>query len=201
MSTTRISLIERVADPNDQEAWSEFFALYEPVLIAFVRSHSHCRGMDESGVDDLVQTVLIKLFRKLPEFTLDKARGRFRTYLYQVTSNAIIDAARRRNRQPRAQADLADIPTVRPPDDEWDKSYLAAILDRATAELREQTLSKNPQQWRSFEEQGLKGRPARQVAAELDISVDTVYQNSSRLMKKLHELCRSRYQEDFSHDA
>jgi len=198
MSTTRISLIERVSNPEDQEAWSEFFALYEPVLISYVRAHSQCRGMGGPDVDDLVQTVLIKLFRKLPNFTLDKSRGRFRTFLYEVTSNAVIDYVRSRGRRPVPQPEPPE-PPPQPPDDGWDAAYLRAILDKVAAELREQVYPKNPRQWLSFEEQGLKGRPAKEVAAELGISVDSVYQNSSRLMKRVEELCRSRYQEDLAH--
>jgi RNA polymerase sigma-70 factor (ECF subfamily) len=200
MSSTRISLIERVANPDDQEAWSEFFSIYEPVLISYVRSHSQCRGMGGADVDDLVQTVLIKLFRKLPEFNLDRSRGRFRTYLYQVTSNAIIDHLRSRRRQPRTPGEIPEPPPERP-DNGWDETYRAALLNRAAAEVKEQVYPRNPNQWTSFEEQCLKGRPAKEVASELGISVDSVYQNSSRLMKRVQELCRIRYQEDFADDA
>jgi RNA polymerase sigma-70 factor (ECF subfamily) len=146
-----------------------------------------------------VQTVLIKLFRKLPEFTLDKSRGRFRTYLFQVTSNAVIDYVRSRKRQPVPQPTPPE-PPPKPPKNGWDQDYMAALLNRAAAELKEQILPKNPKQWHSFEQQCLKGRPAKEVAAELGISVDSVYQNSSRLFKKVQEHCLTRYQEDFSDD-
>jgi RNA polymerase sigma-70 factor (ECF subfamily) len=206
MSTTRVSLIERVANPDDQEAWFEFFTLYEPVLTAYVRSHSHCRQLSGPDIDDLVQTVLIKLFRKLPEFSLDQRRGRFRTYLYQVTANAIVDYLRGRSRLPKPQEELPDPPArssaanPREAADGWDPLYLRAILDRAAAEIRDEILPKNPNQWHSFEEQCLKNRPAKDVAAELGISPELVYQNSSRVMKRVQALCLARYHEDFGHE-
>ena len=196
MSTTRVSLIERVTNPDDQEAWEEFFTFYEPLLLRYVRSSNHCRGLSGPDVDDLVQTVLIKLFRKLPEFTLDQSRGRFRTYLYQVTSNSIIDFLRSRSRLPEPQDKVAD--AVAPTEEVWDSIYLGTMVNQVTAELKAEINPKNPTQWKSFEEQCLKSQPAREVADELGISVDLVYQNSSRLLKRVRQICQSRFQEDLA---
>ena len=99
MVETRTSLLLRVRDPANSEGWSEFVALYEPLLLSYVRH----RGMAEHDARDVVQEVFATLVRTMPNFELDRSRGRFRTWLWRVTHNAMVDWSRRR--QCRAAAE------------------------------------------------------------------------------------------------
>src|SRR5262245_44278634 len=84
------SLLRRLTNPEDQASWGEFVALYEPLLIRYVRK----KGLGEHDANDVVQNIFISLFRKLPAFELDRGKGRFRTWLWQVTHNAVVDWGR-----------------------------------------------------------------------------------------------------------
>src|SRR5262245_37796189 len=48
MEDTRLSLLERVRNPEDAAAWGEFVALYEPLLVAYLRK----KGVPEHDADD-----------------------------------------------------------------------------------------------------------------------------------------------------
>src|SRR5438552_1694044 len=65
MHTTSISLLERIRQPAEREAWGRFVELYTPLLYYWA-----CRlGMQESDAADLVQDVFAVLVQKLPVFT------------------------------------------------------------------------------------------------------------------------------------
>jgi len=51
-------------------------------------------GLADDRARDVGQNIFVALLRKLPTFELDRSRGRFRTWLWRVTRNAVIDAAR-----------------------------------------------------------------------------------------------------------
>src|SRR5438552_3205642 len=87
MLPTRTSLLYRVRNQADEESWREFVALYEPLLLSYVRK----RGLSQVDARDVVQDIFIQLLRILPTFTLDHSRGRFRTWLWQVVMNGIAD--------------------------------------------------------------------------------------------------------------
>ena len=201
MATTRGSLIERVSVPGDGDAWAEFVGIYEPLLTGYIRASSRCRGLDTHDVADLVQTVFIKLFRTLPRFTLDRQRGRFRTFLYRLTMNAMIDHLRAGRRWKTAAEPVEELPETSDrdePDAQWTERYRRTVFDQVARQVREETLPTNPKKWTSFEEHCLKDRPAKEVAAELGIPASLVYQNATRVMRAIREQCLAVYDEDLA---
>lgn len=63
-NTTPASLLERLREPGDQEAWRRFVQLYTPLLFRAARR----LGLPPEDASDLVQDVLALLVRKLPAF-------------------------------------------------------------------------------------------------------------------------------------
>jgi DNA-directed RNA polymerase specialized sigma24 family protein len=47
----------------------------------------------------------------------------------------------------------------------------------------------NPVKWSCFELHKVLGRPAKEVAEELGITPDLVYQNVSRILKQIRQRC------------
>ncbi len=99
MDRTQSTLLIRVRNPADARAWGEFVALYEPLLTAYVRH----KGLGAEDARDVVQEVFARLVKALPEFEVDRQRGRFRTWLWQICQSALADWARQRQRQARAE--------------------------------------------------------------------------------------------------
>lgn len=99
MAETRVSLIERVRDQKDESAWEQFYSLYQPLVTAFIRK----RGITEHDAADIVQDVFARLVPAMAQFEFDSQRGRFRTWLWRVTQNALADWVKLRATQNRAE--------------------------------------------------------------------------------------------------
>jgi RNA polymerase sigma-70 factor, ECF subfamily len=188
MSETRSSLIRRVRDATDDRSWTEFVELYEPLLMSYVLSHS--LPLDDAR--DVVQDVLLGLLKALPNFELDHKQGRFRTWLWQVTRNAIVSAARRKTRRGNAEGEwkrrFSGVPDApdQVEDAEWARAYRQRVLDFALARVKQQT---QPRTWACFEKHILESRPSIAVAAELELTANAVYVNASRVLGRVREQC------------
>jgi RNA polymerase sigma-70 factor (ECF subfamily) len=197
MSETHSSLLRRVRDPTDAESWREFVALYEPLLLAYLRT---C-GLHEHDARDVAQDVFAGLTQTMPGFELDQSRGRFRTWLWRVTRNAVADWARKQRRRANAEEEwrkqLADaqVSESSEPDAGWLTAYRKRVLEFLLSRVREET---QPKTWACFEQYLLRGRPSREVAAELGITTNALYANASRLLARVRERCAD-YQETLSH--
>src|SRR5262245_23158644 len=99
MPETRPSLLRRVRDATDHRSWQEFYDLYEPLLLSYVRK----RGLHGGDADDVVQTIFITLLRHLPEFEYDPKKGRFRTWLWRLSFTAVTDWRRKQARVRRVE--------------------------------------------------------------------------------------------------
>jgi RNA polymerase sigma factor (sigma-70 family) len=185
---TRSSLLALLGDPSNTEAWAEFVSLYKPLLMAYARR----RGLDEHQAGDLVQDVLFQLIGGLKEFKLDRSRGRFRTWLWTVTQNALITKARKERRRDQARNGwcqrmlAADVSESRRLEEEFDRMRRQRVLEKAFESIRAST---RPKTWACFEEHLQKARPGAEVAVELELTVDAVYVNASRVLQRIRLWC------------
>src|SRR5262245_12142469 len=76
---TSTSLLVRIRDRSDQQAWAAFDRRYAPLIRRW------CHDWFPSDADDLVQEVLVKLIAAAGAFDYDPRRGRFRGWLKTVT--------------------------------------------------------------------------------------------------------------------
>ena len=188
MDRTRSTLLIRVRNPADARAWGEFVALYEPLLTAYVRH----KGLGADDARDVVQEVFARLVKILPEFELDRQRGRFRTWLWQICQSALGDWARQRRRQARAEdawLDRLSEPRTSGEADsdvEWQRLHRRRILSFALETVRARS---RPASWACFERHLLQRRPSAEVAGELGLSVAAVNVNCSRVLARVRKLC------------
>lgn len=192
---TNVSLIRRVQNPADADSWRQFLAVYEPLLLSYVRS----RGLREDDARDVVQQIFVSLLKALPAFQLDHTRGRFRTWLWQVACHAIADWARRQRTQTQAeekwleQAATLDSSDSQELEAEWRAAYRQRVLQVALERVQAQT---QPKTWTCFEQHLHRGRPAAEVASELGLTANTVYVHASRVLARVRQLCAAEYQEN-----
>ena len=196
MDQTRSTLLMRVRDPADAEAWGEFVALYEPLLTAYLRH----QGLGPEDTRDVVQDVFARLVKNLPDFELERRRGRFRSWLWQVCRSALVDWARRRRRQSRAEdawlRQLSESPSESRGDSDsrWASMHRRRVLAFALERVRARS---RPTTWACFERHLLQGRPSAEVAGELGLSVNSVDVNCSRILARLRKFCAD-YLEDLA---
>jgi DNA-directed RNA polymerase specialized sigma24 family protein len=81
------------------------------------------------------------------------------------------------------------------PDEDWLALYGSTVLEAALEEVRRQIEPKNPNKWAAFELHTLQGKRAPEVAAQLGISANLVYQNASRVYREVEQVCLLKYEE------
>jgi len=179
---TSSSLLIKVRDQGDAESWRKFVKIYEPLIIGYCRK----QGFGEHDARDVAQDVFGRLLKALPKFELDRSRGRFRTWLWQVTYSAMTDPARGKRR--RAAAEHAWGEQQVGPDDQaiWRKLFQRRVLDCALQKVRAKTTDRA---WDCFERHLILGKPAAEVSAELGTTEGAVFTASSRVLAQVREVC------------
>jgi len=190
---TRVSVIVGVCQ-KDPERWREFDSIYRPMLFAFLRK----RGLNESDANDVVQEIFVKLLAKI--HTYDREKFKFRSWLFSVAHNTLIDHARRRATHQKAVDGWAGQMLSATPTDsvrmteEWVRIHREKILEHALKTVRARTSSRV---WACFEQRLLRNRPAALIAAALNIEPNAVYVNASRVLKQVRAVC-DEFDEDIS---
>lgn len=83
---TRTSLLVSLSDPTSQEAWTEFAAVYRPIIVRVAQA----RGLQHADADDLAQEVLSAAGQRVGTFRAT-GKGSFRRWLYQITRNLVVN--------------------------------------------------------------------------------------------------------------
>src|SRR3954452_21808877 len=94
---TRPSLLVRIRDARDREAWGQFVEIYAPLVYDLARR----RGLQDADAADLTQEVLRSVSSAIGRLDYDPARGTFRGWLFTVTRNAINTFLESRRKMPR----------------------------------------------------------------------------------------------------
>ena len=180
MQQTPASLLERLRQPGDREAWERFVRLYTPLLCMWARRLG-LRGQD---VDDLVQEIFAILVPKLPEFRFDAGK-RFRGWLWTVTANKVREQSRRRAFPAQADQEVLDkLPSPDGVEIVDESEYRDYLVKRAVKLMRSEF---QPTTWQAFWECFSSDRSAAEVADELGMTVDAVYAAKSRVLRRLRQ--------------
>lgn len=178
MWTTSLSLLERLRQPEDQEAWIRFVELYTPLLYRFARA----ARLPEQDAADLVQDVFAVVVGKLPAFRHDR-RGSFRCWLRTVTLNKWRERLRRAGVPCVSNSEALDHAASPDAAGAFEEAeYRRHLVGRA---LRLIEPGFSPVAWRAFQEHVVAGRDAAEVAEVLGISIGTVYAAKSRVLTRL----------------
>src|SRR4051812_12264285 len=81
---TSSTLLRRLRDPGDVEAWNNFHTRYGPRIRDWCRR----RGLQEADVDDVTQQVLLSLVKAVRNLKYDRKKM-FRAYLKTVSQHAV----------------------------------------------------------------------------------------------------------------
>ena len=186
---TSYTLLTRVRDVNDQQAWNEFVECYAPKIFLWCRRFH----LQESDASDVTQEVLVKLVSAMQSFVYDPARGSFRGWLKTITTNAVRDLGRTWQRDGRAVGNahlaqllesLEDPKAVKVLEEVIEGAHQQQILQEAETQV---ALRVQSHTWKAYQLTAMEQRPAAQVARELQMRISEVYVAKSRVMKMLRE--------------
>ena len=183
---TNASLVARIKDPGNVEAWESFEKIYRPVIFRIARA----KGLQYADAVDLVQQVLISVAAAIHAYEKRDDETPFRNWLSRITRNAILKAL---TRQPKDRADggtqVLDVLSQVPAADQEADSMIELevrreIFHAAAQKVRE---SVQPTTWLAFELTVLQGNTIEKAANKLQLSVGNVYAARSRVMKRIKE--------------
>jgi RNA polymerase sigma factor (sigma-70 family) len=181
---TKLSLILRLRDHRDAVAWSEFVAVYEPVIHRLGRRH----GLQEADARELVQEVLLAVARAVSRWE-PNGRARFRAWLFRIVRNELLDHLSRRRRLTRGSGSSsvnARLHQLADPcgglAEEIERQYRHEVFGWAAARVRQQV---HVRTWDAFWRTSVQDVPAGEVARDLGLSVGAVYIARSRVLARL----------------
>src|SRR5262245_61376928 len=170
---TSASLLERLAGAPTDDDWRRLYDLYQPLLRAWMAR----AGVAASDVDDLVQDVLLVVYREVAGFERHR-QGAFRAWLRAILTHRRRDHFRGQKYRPTATGDsdfLRRLDELESPDSalsrlwdcEHDQHVAASLLRRVQGDF-------TPVTWQAFRRHVLEGERAARVAAALGLSRNSV---------------------------
>ena len=182
---TRLSLLSRLKDWNDQEGWKVFFDTYWKLIYrAGLKA-----GLSDAEAQDVVQETVLAVFKSMPTFKYDAEKGSFKGWLLQLTSWRIGDQLRKRqqnichsNRRARTSTSTDTVERVADPaaqleatwNEEWETNLMAAAIERVKKKV-------DAKQYQVFDLYVFKKWPVTKVAQTLKVNRGMVYLAKHRI--------------------
>jgi RNA polymerase sigma factor (sigma-70 family) len=184
---TRISLLLRLRDSQDDLAWGEFVELYAPLIYDFA-----CKqGVQDADAADLTQEVLRAVARAIKRFEYDSQRGTFRGWLFTLVRNKLRNFLVRRKRYSQGSGDsavqklLAEHPAPQENEEEvWERECERRRFNWAAERVRGEVQDST---WQAFWRTAIEGQSGQEVADALGLRVASVYVAKGRVMARIKE--------------
>ncbi len=187
---TRPSLLVRIRDTRDDQAWSQFVEVYAPLIYGFARKH----GLQDADAADLTQDVLRVVANTIRGLDYDRQRGSFRGWLFTVVRNKLRNFLTRRQPYDQGTGDTGTHQLLKeqPAPDEgeaasWDQDYERQLFACAAKQVRGRVQEST---WQAFWQTTVDGKNGKEVAQDLNMTVAAVYLAKSRVMAQLKEQIR-----------
>src|SRR5881227_91205 len=179
LAATRRSLVDRLANWDDQKRWQEFFDTYWRLIYSTARKS----GLTDAEAQEVVQETVITVAKKIDKLKYDPAIGSFKGWLLQITRWRIVDQFRKREpgeaKRPREMDDRMTATIERVPDprvadlDEvWEKEWKENLFEAAITREKKKV---DPKQFQIFDCYVRKEWPAQKVAERLGVNIGQVY--------------------------
>ena len=182
--STQKSLLLRLRQKQDKEAWQHFVDLYAPIVYRYARRH-HLQDADAA---DLTQEVLQNVSTAIDQLDYDPKRGSFRGWLFTLARRRLIDYLNRCNKQERgsggSDAHAALQEASAPHEDVWEQEYQRQLFVWLKDELQHQY---TPTTWQAFWQTAVEGKPISEVAEKLQLTLSAVYIARSRVQSRIRD--------------
>jgi RNA polymerase sigma-70 factor (ECF subfamily) len=189
---TRHSLLVRLGNPADEQAWNRFVELYEPLIYRLARR----KGFQHADAEELTQEALVAVAAAIDQFDPDPNRGSFRGWLSRIARNMMINFLSRARPEQRGTGGtgfrclLEQQPAPSSDDDDeslfgWE--YRRELFRCAARQVRHEF---HETTWQAFWQTSVEGEAIQPTAEALGLSVGSVYAARSRVMARIKEKVR-----------
>jgi len=184
--TTTI-LLEQLLN-TETNAWQRFMDRFRTPMVRFAR---RC-GLTEEQAEDATQDTLVRFVEQYREGQYDRSRGRLGSWLFTLMYNSIRSQRRDDARSPKQGPRVIDrttffsaLPDEATAKQVWEQDWEHHALSMCMNQLRSEV---SPSHFQIFELTTFREVPAAEVARQLGLTRDAVYQARYRMLKRLEEL-------------
>lgn len=170
--------IEAIAVNQDKSAYAEVFHYFAPKIKSFLQL-GYEGTINAEQAEDLLQEVMVKVWRKASSYKSDKAK--VSTWLYTIARNTRIDALRRNTALDNSVST----------DDIWyeqespETPFLTLQQQRTKSFVTEKLQHLHEDQRQVLFKVYMEGKSHSEIAQDLDIPLGTVKSRVRLAMKKL----------------
>jgi RNA polymerase sigma factor (sigma-70 family) len=196
---TRPTLIDKVRNLQNDEAWNEFVRIYRPLIVGFCISGR----INPQDAEDIAQRTLAWVAERIEKYEYRGKDCPFRAWLFQKVRYLIKDHFRDAKREPACLAvelgfevdSLATLQKIPDPnglewEKRWEEEHQRAVM-RAASQIARRRLPYK--YYQAFDMFNLQGLPAKLVAGKLGVTVRYVNVATLRFKEKLEiEVARLR---------
>jgi len=186
--TTNPTLLNRLGDWRDHEAWVDFVTRYDPVI----RSISGRYRLDAESTEELCQRVWIDLARRMRTYRYDPGKT-FRGWLRRLCESRAIDLLRQK------KANAVESLDDQPAGSLWQDASAGIEADESAASERPVLLRQaedvqdavrrrvSERTWQVFWNIAIEGQSVRETSAAADISYYAAFAAERRVGRMLRE--------------
>lgn len=180
---TKQTLIQRIkeADPEDKNAWDDFVNYYK----SFIEMLLTKSRFSQSETDDLVQEILLKIWKGIPQYEYRKGQAKFRTWLGCLITNSMYNYVDKLNRRHPNKLELKE--AILLPESESkiekfiEKEWVSHLTKMAMKEVMEIFSGHAIEVFKL----SMEGKETNEISQILDITEDSVYVLRSRVKSRL----------------
>lgn len=179
---TRQTLIAKIKDQHDEHSWEEFVSYYKPYIMVVVQN----MGVKSADLEDVVQKILLVIWKNLPSFKYDPQKCKFRTWMNQITYNCTRNAQRSDSSYEKRNLKMAldnEVNSTIEPDvndlmeREWKRHMTQLALDNIRPSVSEVSM-------KCFE-LFYQGKAVGEICETLDIKRNSAYVLRKRILERV----------------
>jgi RNA polymerase sigma-70 factor (ECF subfamily) len=186
--TTNPTLLNRLGDWHDHEAWRDFVTRYDPVIRRYTRRYR----LDAESTEELCQRIWIELARRMRTYRCDPGKT-FRGWLCRLCQSRAIDLLRQKKAS--AVERLEEQPVAASAHDTFAEIEVddCAVQDRSrllrqAREVQDAVRRRvSERTWQVFWDIAVEGHTVRDTSAALGISYYAAFAARKRVGRMLRE--------------
>lgn len=182
---TSLSLLDRLKNDDDREAWELFVSIYRPFICRYLTDV----GVAGRDIDDLAQDTITGIFEALHQFEHNGRAGAFRKWLRTIAVRRAQRWMQKRHGRPMTNEQLETLSNRFDEsfEQQWDGEHNRFVISRLLKLIQPQFTRTT---WLAFQLHVVESLSVSETAERLGCSTNTVLISKSRVMRALRKLGR-----------